>query len=106
MKIEPKPDYHHLINHSFKPTILVPYAAISNNIDYILSKPKKVRLPKGVKAEVLKSEEICLCDSDMEQLVQQIYGMHVWEFIKKWHRQYPHFDGVRFVRIELKLIEG
>ncbi len=102
------PDYYHTINHSFKPVILVPYGAISHNIDYMLTNRKsglKVRLPKGVKAEVLSSEEVCLCEPTMERLVQQLYGMHVWDFIKRWHSQYPAFEGVRFVKFDLKMIE-
>ncbi len=104
-KIEPKPDYYHFIDHSFKPKILVPYCAISHNVDYMLCKPKKVRLSKKVKAEIMLSREVSICEPEIELFIHNTYGMSTWDFIKRWHKKYPYMVSLSFVLIELKEVK-
>ena len=98
-------DYYHKINHSFKPKIVVPLSAISDNIDFLFGRPKFVRLDKNFKAEVLQFKEIHILGIEAERTIQSVYNMSVFDFMKRWYKKYNYMDSMSFLLIELKEIK-
>ncbi len=90
------------INHKFREELLVPYIAITNNIEFMLGKgEKQVITSDGIlcKVEFLKEDHIC----NLEGMVKAIYNLDCWSFIKKWFA-FQQCDSMYFVYMKLKRI--
>lgn len=99
-------DTYHNVKHRFRDTIIVPLAAISNNIDFILfDKAKKhVRTSDDVECIVTSFEEKHICD--IEQDIKDLYKREAWEFLKTWHQFEPCMTSTQFVKLTLKKDEN
>ena len=89
------------INHSFKEEILVPYAAIRNNIHFFEARTgQRVITADGVRCKVvwLEVKNICEC----EELIKTLYATEPWDFLCAWHKSKPDMVSLDFVNIRLK----
>lgn len=90
--------YH--INHRFREEVIVPLAAITNNINFLFSNDERiVLLGDGTKGKVTSCEEVHICA--LEQDINNLYKMGAWDFIKRWYKIYPNMDTMYFVKLKI-----
>ena len=92
----------HIIKHSYKPIIYVPYVGISNNIDLFLVDCKKIaKLADGKIYEIVNFKALWL--KDCKQEIEDIYHISFDLWLEKWIKTCPEL-GTKdcFIRIELK----
>lgn len=95
---------YHRVRHSFKSEIIVPIAAITNNIDFLLCKcEKRVKTTDNIECVVESHEEIHMCK--LADDVKRLYGMDMWAFIMRWYGVEPNMSSMEFVKIKLKKYE-
>lgn len=95
---------YHRVRHSFKPEIIVPIAAITNNIDFLLCKgEKRIMTTDSVECTVESHEEIHMCKLATD--VKRLYNMDMWPFIMRWYGVEPDMHSMEFVRMKLKKYE-
>lgn len=96
-----KSDTYHNLRHKFRNEIIVPIAAISNNIEFLLyDAVKHVRTSDDVECVVETWEEKHICD--LEEDVKEIYGVEAWAFMKTWHKFEPCMTSMQFIKMKLK----
>lgn len=93
------------IAHRFKDEIIIPFCALTNNIDFCIEKDaEKVCLTADnvrCVAESFDEKHICELEAD----VKRIYGIqNTWDFIKRWYALDKHMDSMYFLKISLKKI--
>lgn len=94
-------DERYAIRHSFKPTIIVPYMAIKNNVAFLLSQgDKKVITSDKVECIATDIKEVHICD--LEGDIQQLYKLSAWDFIKRWKMNETNLGSMYFVKMNLK----
>lgn len=94
---------YHRINHSFRQEILVPVAAISNNIDFLVNDKNATRMVKtsdNVECVVESFEEAHICT--LENEIKELYGMEPWPYVMRWYKVAPMMHSMDFVRVKLK----
>ena len=97
---------YHRINHSFKTEILVPVAAISNNIDFLMNDKNAIRMVKtsdNIECVVESFEEVHICT--LETDIKRLYGMEPWPYVMRWYKVVPLMHSMDFVRVKLKKYE-
>jgi hypothetical protein len=97
---------YHRINHSFKSEIIVPVAAISNNIDFLVNDKNATRMVKtsdNVECVVDGFEEAHICT--LENDIKKMYGMEPWSYIMRWFKVVPSMYSMEFLKIRLKKYE-
>lgn len=88
------------INHKFKELVVVPFVAIHNNFDFLLSDNKKILIfADGIKAKVLNYQIKHICE--IEDIIKHLYQCDAWTFLKKWYRSQPAMDSMRFLIISV-----
>lgn len=95
--------YH--IAHRFKDEIIIPFVALTKNIDFCLSKDEEkiCRTADNVLCEAVYWEERHMCE--LADDVKRIYGItNMWDFIMKWYGLDKHMDSMYFLKIKLKKI--
>lgn len=103
---EEKEKTYHRILHSFKPEIIVPIAAITNNVDFALGGKERVRMVKtsdNIECIVESFEEKHMCDLAGD--ITRLYGMEPWSYIQRWYKVAPHMHSMDFFKIKLKPYE-
>lgn len=97
---------YHRILHSFKQEIIVPIAAITNNVDFVINDKSCVRMVKtsdNVECVVERFEEVHMCL--LEQDIKRLYGMEPWPYIMRWYKVAPNMTTMDFFKIKLKKYE-
>lgn len=100
---EEKEKTYHRILHSFKPEIIVPIAAITNNVDFVIGSKECVRMVKtsdNVECIVEAYEEKHMCE--LEADIKRLYNMDPWPYIQRWYKVAPHMHTMDFFKIKLK----
>ena len=90
------------INHSFKPKILVPYIAITHNIDFLTNEVDVVTLSDNKEYYVLSKRIINIMSNEGLKLVQEIYKCDTFIILQKWYKFDRNMSSLDFVLIELK----
>lgn len=91
----------HHIRHRYREVIIVPLIAITENIKFFTNKgARRVVLADNTICFVEKHETIHLCD--LEDSIQEIYNINVWDFIKTWYKIEKNMDSMHFVKIWLR----
>ena len=97
---------YHRILHSFKPEVIVPIAAITNNVDFIINGRDCQRLIKtsdDVECLVESFNVVHMCQLDDD--IKRLYGMEPWLYIKRWFKVAPQMYSMEFIKIKLKKYE-
>lgn len=95
-----EPTYHH-INHKFRETIIVPYIAIEHNLSFLTNKADRyVVYADGITAKVVEAKEVHICE--LEQQIQQLYGISAWQFMSRWYQTYKNMSSMEFVVIKVR----
>jgi hypothetical protein len=93
------------IAHRFKDEIVIPFVALTNNIDFCLSKDEEkiCCTADNVMCEATYWEERHMCE--LAEDVKRIYGItNMWDFIMRWYGLDKHMNSMYFLRIKLKKI--
>lgn len=94
----------HKIKHSFREEVIIPYVAITDNIDFLLSdEPKKILTDDGVLCNVVERKERHICTLADE--IRRIYGIEPWNFLCKWYGAFNSMDSQTFVCLKLQKID-
>ena len=94
-------DTHHQVMHSFANEIIVPLAAITNNIDFFLCNGvKHIFTADRVECRCVYFTEKHVCD--LEEDVKRLYHTDTWSFINKWHKYLKDMDSMHFVIMKLE----
>lgn len=97
---------YHRIHHSFKSEMLVPVAAITNNIDFLINDRTATRMVKtsdNIECIVDSFEEMHICS--LEEDIKRLYGMEPWSYVMRWYKVLPSMCSMEFVKIKLKKYE-
>lgn len=89
------------IQHSFRYEIIIPVAALHNNIDFFMDNDEKiVKTSDGFICSVLNWSYIHICD--LEKDVKRLYNIDIWSFIQKWYSAIPYMESMYFLKIFLE----
>lgn len=93
-------EYH--INHRYRDVIIIPYVGIDKSLTFMLDKSEKYILTAdGARAKVVSWEEKHILD--LEDKVQELYGIDILRYLKKWHKATNgNMDSMHFLIIKLK----
>lgn len=93
------------IAHKFRDVIILPYVAINNNYQFLINKNNNpvVKTTDGIMCNAINIEEKIIFD--LEQDIEQIYGITAWNWLKKWNRANIGMSDMIMVKMELKKIE-
>lgn len=96
----------YIVQHTAKEEVIIPLAAINNNIYFLMdkSKEKYVQTSDNFTCKVISEELVHICA--LENDINRIYGINVWTFIKKWYRAMPFFDSMFFCKMRLEKISN
>ena len=89
------------INHKYREQVVLPYIAITNNIRFLLTNGDRYVVTNDnvtCKVESLKEVHIC----ELEKVIQELYNIDCWTFIKKWYAAKGSIGSMYFVYMKLK----
>lgn len=95
--------YH--IAHRFKDEIIIPFCALTNNIDFctIKDEEKICLMADRVECKVTDWQEKHICE--LYEDVKRIYGIQdMWNFVQRWYGLDKHMDSMYFLKMKLKKI--
>lgn len=97
---------YHNVKHRYREEIIVPVAALSNNIDFIMDSEaeKRVLTADNVKCRVKKYKFIHVCE--LENEIKRLYNKGAWDFIKMWYKVVPNIYSMEFLVIKLEKINA
>ena len=92
----------HYVNHKFRNTIIIPFAALHRNIDFVMNKGEKYILTAdGIRSKVVSWEEKHILD--LEDKVRELYGIDLLRYLKSWHKATKGcMDSMHFLILKLK----
>lgn len=95
------PTEHHVL-HKYRDVIVIPFVALQNNIDFVMSKGDHyVTTADGIHCKVVSWEEKHVCE--LEDKIQELYQMDCWSYIKRWFKATKgNMDSMHFLIIKLK----
>ncbi len=95
-----------IILHKYQHRILLPIAAIENNIDFILGLNQNIEVicSEGEKCSVKFSHEIHVLSKEFSELLAEIYGPRVdlLYFLRTWYERCPGMSEMNFIYLELE----
>ena len=94
---------YHRVLHSFKEELIVPIAAITNNVDFLFNGKECIRIVKtsdGTECFVEHFEEVHMCE--LEADIKRLYGMEPWPYIMRWHKVQPNMHSMDFIKMKIK----
>lgn len=92
----------HNIKHDPSKEVFVPLIAIENNIDFMMSKSKRlVIFTDGTEKEVKEWEEVNILSDEGKELASRIYGISWHKFLEVWYSK-CYFDSLSFLWIKFK----
>lgn len=73
------------IQHTFKPMVIVPMAAIYPNHEWLFDRKKKMVITSdNIMAKVMEEDKLHFLSEDMSNAVKTIYNTDVLTFGRKW----------------------
>ena len=89
------------VHHKFKEEMIIPYVAISNGLNFMLTKGERcVITADGIRAKVIDVQEKHICE--LEEDIQRLYGIDVWRFVCSWYKGHTNMDSMHFLVIKLE----
>lgn len=93
----------HFVNHRWCEEIIIPFGALENNINFIMSKEDlHIISGDGVRAKVITWKEVHICE--IGDMVQRLYKMPTWDFVMRWFNCGTKFASAYFVYIKSEKI--
>ena len=97
----------HNVLHKFRDSeIVIPWAALTNNIAMVMSKGDHyVTTADGIHCKIVSWEEKHICE--LEDEIQRLYNMDCWSYIKRWHKATKGcMDSMHVLILKLKKDEA
>jgi hypothetical protein len=89
------------IEHKFQKEILVPWGAISNNIEM----SKIVETSDNILCSVVKKKEVHLMSDEANEIIQRLYSLSQWHYLILWYKKLPSISTLWLVSMELKQVK-
>lgn len=100
MSIDNNRATEHRVNNKFKEVMILPFAGITNNVDLIMSKGEHyVTTSDNIRCKIANWTEKHICD--LEEDIQNLYGIDAWRFINRWYSYHPSMDSMHFLVLNL-----
>lgn len=91
------------LKHRYRPEVIVPYVAISNNSIFFIDKDKKeVITADGVRCEVESVEYKHVFE--LEEKIRTDYKMDIISFLKRWYDMDSNMQSMEMVVLKLKKV--
>lgn len=93
----------HNVLHKFRDSeIVIPWAALTNNIAMVMSKGDHyVTTADGIHCKVMSWEEKHILD--LEDKIRELYGIDILTYLKRWHKATNgNMDSMHFLILKLK----
>jgi len=94
----------HKIEHRFNDEIVVPWVAITDNLDFMSSKTKtpKAITADGINVNVTMRREIHILSKEASFLIWRLYSISPDVFLQKWYNRFPEMVSLGFLHLKLK----
>lgn len=90
----------HFVNHKFKERMILPFVAITSNVNFVMSKGDHyITTADKIRCKVVSWSEKHICD--LEEEIQKLYGIDAWSFVKRWYKSAPQMDSMHFLVLNL-----
>ena len=90
----------HEISHKFQREIIVPYAAITNNIEIAVG--NKCTFQDGTVGTITNIDHLNMMDHTTERHVMELYNISSWGLLKQWYLRGVPFDSIYFLKLKIK----
>lgn len=100
--MEPESSLQYNVAHLFAEEIVVPWIAISNNISFMMNKPKTIITADFVEAKIIARKEIHILSDEGIRVTKRLYGIPVDTLLKRWYSKYPEISSLHFVYLKLE----
>jgi hypothetical protein len=94
---------YHKVRHSFREEIIVPIAAVTNNVEFLLNNESCVRMVKttdNIECCVESYSVVHMCQ--LSDDIKRLYNMDPWPWIMRWYGVEPNMHSMEFVKLKLK----
>ncbi|MFA5432715.1 MAG: hypothetical protein WC910_05280 [Bacteroidales bacterium] len=88
----------HEISHKFQQEIIVPYAAVTNNIEIAVG--NKCKFQDGTMATITELDHLNMMDRTTERHVMELYNISSWGLLNQWHLRGVSFDSIYFLKLK------
>jgi len=93
-------DKKYIVRHDPSNELVIPLSALTNNIDFLLSKSKKsVIFSDGTEKEVKEYREINILSEEGKDIIKRIYNISWYKFIEVWYKK-NSFESLSFLWIK------
>ena len=94
------------IQHTFKPTVIIPMLALYPNSEWLFDKKKKMVVTSdNIMAKVVEEYRLHFLSEDMANAVKAIYNTDVLTFGRKWF-QSMGISTMEFLYLRLEKYDG
>lgn len=96
----------HKVEHRASREILIPYAALHNNLDFIKSdKGQKVKFEDEKDGVVEEYREVHILDPEFKAILEDVYrGMGYDSFLNRWYQKLGNnLRSMMFMYIKIKI---
>ena len=93
-------DAVHEISHKFQNEIIVPYAAVTNNIEIAVG--NRCRFQDGVMGTITNLDHLNMMARTTEKYVMELYNISSWGLLNQWYLRGIHFDSIYFLKLKIK----
>ena len=90
----------HEISHKFQQEIIVPYAAVTNNIDIAVG--NKCKFQDGTVAVITNIKHLNMMARTTEKYVMELYNISSWGLLNQWYLRGIPFDSIYFLKLKIK----
>ena len=91
----------HYVNHKFKERMILPFVAVTSNIDLVMNKGDHyITTADNIRCKVVNWSEKHICE--LEEEIHKLYGIDAWSFVKRWYKSAPQMGSMYFLVIDLK----
>lgn len=94
------------IAHAFTEELLVPWVAISDNLDFIVERPKKITTSDFIEANIVGRKEIHIISEEGIRIVKRLYDIPLELYLKRWYSKYPDMVSMSFIYLKLEKTNG
>ena len=90
----------HEISHKFQQEIIVPYAAVTNNIEIAVG--NKCKFQDGTIGTITDINHLNMMARTTEKHVMELYNISSWGLLNQWYLRGVSFDSIYFLKLKIK----
>lgn len=90
------------INHKYNPEIIIPFSAIDNNIDFVLSKTGEYITSDKINVNAVLIKAVHGLSKESLELISSLYAMSIINFLNEWYNRLGNnFQTLELLHIKL-----